>query len=65
MAEAGSILVFDTFALMAHFEAEPGGEKVSSLLKDAGNGGISVAMSLINVGELFYIISRQQGKAKA
>ena len=65
MAEAETLFVLDTFALIAHFEAESGGERVSQLLRDAGNGEISVAMSLINMGELFYIISRQQGKAKA
>jgi len=65
MAKPGSIFVLDTFALIAHFEAEPGGEKVSQLLIDAGNGEITIAMSLINVGEIFYIITRQQGISKA
>jgi predicted nucleic acid-binding protein len=65
MAKTESVFVLDTFALVTHFEAEPGGEKVSNLLKDAGNGEIIIAMSFINVGELFYIISRQQGIAKA
>jgi len=55
MAKSGSIFVLDTFALIAHFDAEPGGEKVSQLLIDAENGKITVAMSLINVGEIFYI----------
>jgi len=65
MAESISIFVLDTFALIAHFDAESGGEKVSKLLIDAGNGEITVAMSLINIGELFYITSRQQGISKA
>ncbi len=57
--------VLDTFALIAHFEAEPGGEKVTQLLKNAGDGEVSLAMSYMNVGELVYIISRGQGIAKA
>lgn len=57
--------VFDTFAVIAYFLAEPGGEKVKELLRRAENGEISVAMSFINVGEMFYILSREQGRAKA
>jgi len=65
MAKPGSIFVLDTFALIAHFDAEPGGESVSQLLIDAGNEEITIAMSLINVGEIFYITTRQQGISKA
>jgi ribonuclease VapC len=65
MAEDTSSFVLDSFALIAHFDAEPGGDKVTMLLKDAGSGGIAVAMSLINVGESFYIIARQQGIVNA
>ncbi len=57
--------VFDTFAILAYFLAEPGGEKVKELLRRAENGEISLAMSFINVGEMFYILSREQGRAKA
>ncbi len=57
--------VLDAFALIAHFEAEPGGEKVSRLLIDAGEGEISLAISMMNVGELVYIVSREQGIDKA
>jgi len=31
MAEPSSVYVFDTFAVIAHFEAESGGEKVKEL----------------------------------
>ena len=57
--------VFDTFAMLAYFLAEPGGEKIKELLRRAENGEISLAMSFINVGEMFYILSREQGRAKA
>ena len=65
MANPGPRYVLDTFALIAHFDAEPGGKEVSQLLVSAGNGEISNAMSLMNVGEIFYIIARQQGSSKA
>jgi ribonuclease VapC len=57
--------VFDTFAILAYFLAEPGGGEVKELLGRAESGEVSLAMSLINVGEVFYIFSREQGREKA
>jgi len=57
--------VFDTFAMIAYFLAEVGGEKVTDLLKRAEREEISLAMSLINVGVLYYVLSREQGRTKA
>lgn len=51
--------------MLAYFLVEPGGEKVKELLKGAENGETSLAMSFINVGEMFYILSREQGSVKA
>lgn len=65
MPEKPPAFVLDTFALMAHFSAETGGEKVKDLLIQAEDGKILLAMSLINMGELAYIIGREQGKEKA
>jgi ribonuclease VapC len=65
MAEQSSVYVFDTFAVIAHFEAELGGEKVKHLLESAESGTISLGMSLINVGELAYVVAREQGHDKA
>lgn len=57
--------VFDTFAILAYFLAEPGGGKVRELLGRAESGEISLAMSTINVGEVFYILSRERGRERA
>jgi PIN domain nuclease of toxin-antitoxin system len=65
MIESSSAYVLDTFAILAHFQAETGGEKVKELLKSAGRGEISLAMSLINVGEMLYIVGREQGRDRA
>jgi predicted nucleic acid-binding protein len=65
VADNPSIYVLDTYALVSHFEAEPGGEKVRDLLKRAEEGEIFLAMSLINMGELAYMIRREQGEEKA
>lgn len=37
MVELIATFVLDSFAIMAHFQAEPGGEKVLELLEKAGN----------------------------
>jgi len=50
---------------MAHFQAESGGEKVLELLEWAGRDEVSLAMSLINVGEVAYLASRKWGKKYA
>lgn len=62
---ANPIYVLDSFALMAHFGGEQGGQKVLELLEQAESDEITLAMSLINVGELIYLMSREQGRKKA
>jgi ribonuclease VapC len=65
MSKTPPVYVLDTFAVMAHFQSEAGGEKVLNLLEQGERGEISLAMSLINVGELAYIVGREQGREKA
>jgi predicted nucleic acid-binding protein len=65
MAESVPKYVLDSFAVMAHFQAESGGELVLDLLEKADMGMISLAMSLINVGEVVYLASRQRGQELA
>jgi predicted nucleic acid-binding protein len=65
MAESAATFVLDSFAVMAHFQAESGGEKVLELLEKAGRNEVSLAMSMINVGEVAYLASRRWGKKYA
>ncbi len=65
MAEPAATFVLDSFAVMAHFRAESGGEKVLELLEKAGRDEVSLAMSFINVGEVAYLASRRWGKKYA
>lgn len=46
--------VLDSFALLAYFQAEPGGEMVRSLIEAVKDEQAALYMSLINVGELYY-----------
>lgn len=64
MVKAASF-VMDTFAMLAHFQAETGGDSVKELLQRAEDGEISLFMSLINVGEMVYIVAREDGRERA
>ncbi len=57
--------VLDSYAVLAYLEGERGGEKVSSILKEALSGKVEIYMSVINWGEVYYIVLREQGSAIA
>lgn len=52
-------LVLDAWSIMAYFEDEPAGEKVEELIGDAHENEISLMMSVVNVGEVWYILARE------
>ena len=60
MAETHSIYVLDSFAMLAYFQAEPGGPIVRSLMQAARDRNVTLSMSMINVGEVFYIAARRR-----
>ena len=60
-----STYVFDSFALMAHFEGESRGKKATELLSKALSGKPVIYMSVINIGEVYYITMRERGIEKA
>ena len=53
--------VLDSFAVLAYFQAEPGGEKVKNLLKKALAGKALAFLSLVNLGEIIFITERKLG----
>ncbi|GAB4488980.1 MAG: hypothetical protein OHK006_20120 [Thermodesulfovibrionales bacterium] len=57
--------VFDSYALMAFFEDEPGAEHVQRLLQQAELDKISISMSIVNWGEVYYALARSKGSDKA
>ena len=52
-------LVLDSWAILAYFEDEPAGKTVAGLIADARNNGIPMLMSVVNAGEVWYIIARE------
>ena len=59
------IYVLDSFAILAYFQAEPGGTKVKELLKQAKAGDTMTYLSLINLGEVIYTTGRKLDNDRA
>ena len=57
--------VLDCFALFAYFADEPGGVKVKDLIVKARNNEIILFVSVINLGELFYMMCKKRNRARA
>jgi uncharacterized protein with PIN domain len=50
---------------MAYLEDEPAAEKVADLIADAHEEGTPLFMSIVNAGEVWYIIAREASVADA
>ncbi len=57
--------VLDSYALLAYFRNEPGGEKVEQLLNEAVADKHELYMTCINAGEVYYMAHRKDGADKA
>lgn len=57
--------VLDSYALLNFLENEPGADKVGELIKQAAEHEKPLLMSVINWGEVYYIISRVAGREQA
>ncbi|HEY8225573.1 MAG TPA: type II toxin-antitoxin system VapC family toxin [Pyrinomonadaceae bacterium] len=57
--------VFDSWAIVAFLQAEPGGAKVTDLVADAHEHRIPLLMSVVNAGEVWYIKARRSSPADA
>jgi len=52
-------LVLDSWSVIAYLEDEPAGEGIADIIADANNRGIPLMMSVVNAGELWYVIARR------
>ena len=57
--------VLDSHALLAYFEGEASGALVRTLIQEAEQRRVRLYVSLINWGELFYIVRREKGEVAA
>jgi predicted nucleic acid-binding protein len=53
------VFVLDSFAVLAHLQGE--GKRVLSLLEQAQCGECRLLFSLINLGEVIYLVERRRG----
>ena len=58
-------IIFDSFALIAHFRKEEGSDQISELLSEIAIGEREGFISVINVGEIYYMLHRKAGKVNA
>jgi len=58
-------VIFDSFALIAHFRNETGTDYISELFSELALGNIDGYVSMINIGEVYYMIHRKSNKANA
>ncbi len=65
MARKPKALVLDSWAVLAYLEDESAGQKVADLIGDAHEHGIPLLMSVVNVGEVWYILAREVSEPEA
>jgi predicted nucleic acid-binding protein len=58
-------LVLDTWAVLAFLQDEPAGAQVENLLAVSRQNGETLWMSVVNAGEVWYILARESSSAEA
>lgn len=65
MARKPKALVLDSWAVLAFLQAESAGQKIADLISDALDQNVPLLMSVVNVGEVWYIFAREISEAEA
>lgn len=60
-----AIKILDAYALIAFFEDEPGADFVRGLLLEAETGNLKLAMSVVDLGEVWYSVARTVSSKQA
>ena len=58
-------IVLDSWSSIAYLEDEPSGQKIADLIADANEEEIPLCMSVVNAGEVWYIIAREISEEEA
>jgi predicted nucleic acid-binding protein len=61
----GNEYVLDSYAVITYLEAEPGSDRVVELLEAARAEKCHLCISMVNLGEVIYIVERERGLSKA
>jgi len=65
MSRKARAIVLDSWALMAYLEDGSAAERVANIIADAHEDEIPLFMSVVNAGEIWYIIAREASEADA
>jgi predicted nucleic acid-binding protein len=65
MPRRPKIIVLDSWAIMSYLQGEPSAEKVADIIADAHEDHIPLLMSVVNAGEVWYIIARRTSETEA
>jgi len=65
MAKKPKVVVLDSWATIAYLEDEASAERVADIIADAHEEEIPLLMSVVNAGEVWYIIARESSVADA
>jgi len=65
MARKPLAIVLDSWAVMAYLEDEATAEKVADIMADAHEEKIPLSMTVVNAGEVWYILAREASIAEA
>jgi predicted nucleic acid-binding protein len=65
MARKPRAIVLDSWAIMSYLGGEPSAERVADIMADAHDEDIPIFMSVVNAGEVWYILAREVSVAEA
>lgn len=65
MPKKPKAIVLDSWAIIAYLEDEAAAEKVADIMADAHEEDIPLLMTVVNAGEVWYIVARQTSAAAA
>ncbi len=65
MARKAKALVLDSWAVLAYLGNEASGQQVADLIANAHEDRIPMCMSIVNAGEVWYILAREISEAQA
>src|SRR6185503_19711708 len=65
MARKPRAIVLDSWAIMSYLGGEPSAEKVADIMADAHEEDIPLLMTVVNAGEVWYILAREVSVAEA
>lgn len=65
MPKKPKAIVLDSWAVIAYLEDEPAAEKVADIIADAHEQDVSLLMTVVNAGEVWYIVARESSATDA